>query len=222
LRFATGAKLLFDRQLDHFSRLTSIPVVRVFPDYVDLSNFKPGVQLNKILVAGFPFKIKGIDILIAAFKKVAVQFPDWKLIILGWFPQMQELNSHMDGHSQIFHHPPVYFDEMPAHMSTASIFILPSRTEAMGRVLLEAASCGVARIGSNIGGIPTVIEDKVDGLLFESENVEDLAAKLSLLMGDERYRKKIAEAGFKRVANDFSGEKYFEQCASFYRDVINY
>ena len=127
----------------------------------------------------------------------------------------------MDGHPKIYHQPPVYFDEMPAHMSSAAIFALPSRTEAMGRVLLEAAACRVARLGSNIGGIPSVLKDGVDGLLFESENIDDLAEKLSTLMGDEALRERLAEAAYKRAGEEFDGRKYFESCNAFYLDVIN-
>ena len=48
--------------------------------------------------AGFPFKLKGVDILIEAFKKVALKYPDWRLKILGWYLDITKLSEAIAGH----------------------------------------------------------------------------------------------------------------------------
>ena len=72
-------------------------------------------------------------------------------------------------------------------MAGCSLFVLPSRTEAMGRVLLEAMACKKPIIASNVGGIPEIIKDGYNGLLFESENVDDLAEKIRLVLSNKKY-----------------------------------
>jgi len=158
--------------------------------------------------------------LIEAFKKIAPKYPDWKLKILGWFPDPTELNKAIGGHPQIYHHPPVHYPEMPEHIGTCAILVLPSRSEAMGRVLVEAMAAGKPRIGANVDGIPTVINDGIDGLLVKPEDVDGLASKLDMLMGNKELRKKLGEAGAKRVKQEFTEEAYINNVINFYKEVI--
>jgi glycosyltransferase involved in cell wall biosynthesis len=191
LFFADGAKLLYKKQLDNFSPRFIPPVVNAYANNVDISTFHPGEQKKEILFVGFPFRLKGLDLLIDAFKKISMTKPDWTLKIIGWYPDPKELNEAIGGHSKITYIPPIDRDAMQEYMSSASIFVLPSRSEAMGRVLLEAAACGVARIGSTAGGIPSVIDDGVNGLLFKKGSLRDLESKLILLIDNESLREKL-------------------------------
>jgi glycosyltransferase involved in cell wall biosynthesis len=109
---------------------------------------------------------------------------------------------------------------MPEHMGRCGIFVLPSRTEAMGRVLLEAMACAKPRVGSDLEGIPTVIEDGVDGLLCKPGDVEDLAAKLHRLMGDADLRKSLGLAGRLRAVAEFNADRYFRRLFDFYGRVL--
>ncbi len=196
-------------------------VVEVFPALVELARFEPMESEPLVLFAGFPFHLKGVDVLIEAFKRVAPRYPDWKLKILGFYPDRSELEAHMAGHPQIFHHPPVEPTEMPHHVARCAIFVLPSRSEAMGRVLLEAAAAGKPRIGSNVGGIPRVIENEKDGLLFESENVDALKHHLDRLMGNPALREKLGANARARALREFAPERYFGRVTAFYEAVLS-
>jgi glycosyltransferase involved in cell wall biosynthesis len=220
LSHADGIKILFPRQLDAFRRVLRNPVVESFFDYVDLEPFRDLGEEKVILFVGFPFRLKGVDLLIEAFKKIHPRHPEWKLKILGWFPDDRALKKAMDGHPAIFHHPPVYSSEMPAHMGSCGIFVLPSRTEAMGRVLLEAMASGKPRVGSRLEGIPTVIDDGVDGLLFHPGDADDLAAKLDRLMGDADLRRTLGRAGRARALREFGADAYFPRLLGFYGKVL--
>lgn len=208
----------------HAGLLHGVPypraVVDIFPTLVELDRFTPMQSEPLVLFAGFPFHLKGVDVLLEAFKRVAPRHPDWKLEILGFYPDRTELEAHIGGHPQIFHHPPVEPINMPAHMGRCAIFVLPSRSEAMGRVLLEAAAAGKARIGSRVGGIPQVIEHERDGLLFESEDVEALAAHLDRSMSDPTLRERLGTAARERVVREFSSERFFERLFAFYDAVL--
>lgn len=218
---ADGIKLLFPRQLDGYPGLEAEArargrAVESFFDYVDLEPFRDLGEEKTVLFAGFPFRLKGVDLLIRAFKEVSPRHPDWNLKILGWFPDRRELDAAMGGHPRILHHPPVYSHEMPGHIGRCGIFVLPSRTEAMGRVLLEAMAAGKPRIGARIEGIPTVIEDGKDGLLFEPGDAGSLARALDRLMGDADLRKELGRAGRERAAREFDADAYFGRLLAFY------
>lgn len=222
---ADGIKLLFPRQLDGYpglarESLSRGGVTESFFDYVDLEPFRDLGEEKTVLFVGFPFRLKGVDLLIRAFKEVSPRHPDWTLKILGWFPDRRELDAAMDGHPRILHHPPVYSHEMPAHIGRCGIFVLPSRTEAMGRVLLEAMAAGKPRIGARIEGIPTVIEDGKDGLLFEPGDAGDLARKLERLMADADLRRRLGGAGRERARREFDAGTYFGKLLGFYARVL--
>jgi glycosyltransferase involved in cell wall biosynthesis len=194
--------------------------VAYFFDFVDLSPFRNLGEEKVVLFVGFPFKLKGVDLLIAAFKRVAAKYPDWKLKILGWFPDPSELNAHIDGHSQIFHHPPVDYPAMPSHVGACGVLALPSRTEGLSRVLIEGMACEKPRLASRVDGNPFLVEDGADGLLFESGNARDLAEKLDRLMGDPALRASLGRAAAARAAREFSYNTYFDGLISFYSAVI--
>lgn len=220
LRRSSGIKLLFPQMIDPFQDALRHPVVHTFSRVTDLSMFRNRGETMEVLFVGHPYRLKGVDLLIEAFKSVSDDFPDWRLKILGWFPDPRELEAAVDGHPQISVHPPVPRHVVAEHVGRCGIFVLPSRTEAQGRVLVEAMACGKPRIGANVGGIPTVINHGVDGLLFESEDSDQLADALARLMGDDQLRRKMGERSELRSRVEFTAEEYFERTRDLYDSVI--
>lgn len=217
---ADGIRLLYKEQIDVFRSSLKKSIIRDFHCFVPTEHFKNIREVKEVLFAGFPYKRKGVDILIQAFKKVAPAYPDWRLKILGWYPRPAELYKAIDGHPQILHHPPVKYDQMVEQIGSCAILVLPSRSEAMGRVLVEAMAAEKPRIGSNVDGIPTVIDDGIDGLLVRPGDVDDLAEKLDMLMGDQELRRKLGLAAKARISREFTQEHYFENLLRFYKDVL--
>lgn len=216
---ANGIKLLYPDQIDYFRKSLHHPVVRAFPNYVDVSDFRDLGEMHEVLLVGFPFKVKGVDLLIDAFKQVADQHPEWRLKILGWYPDTTEMTAAIAGHPRIAHHPPVSRAEVAGHIGRCGIFVLPSRTEAMGRVLLEAMACGKPRIGTRVGGIPTVIEHEEDGLLVEPEDVPALAHALDRLMSDEALRRRLGARGRERANREFRRSDYVQRMIALCDEV---
>jgi len=223
LKHADGIKLLFDNQIEPFKNILSGKIVRRYPNFVDINAF---IDVNEdeekeVLFVGFPYKRKGADLVIDAFKKIADKHPEWRLRILGWFPDIAPLMAAIDGHKQIIYSEPVQHSQMPLQLGRCSLFVLPSRSEAMGRVLVEAMAAGKPRIGANVDGIPTVINDGIDGLLVEPENVNDLSEKMDLLIRSPDLRKKLGENGRKRARQEFSGDVYFNNQIEFYKQILS-
>jgi len=218
--FSDGIKLQFPTQVDQFHKTTAGKTIVIFSSWVPTSKFVNIKEKKELLLVGFPFRIKGVDILIESFKRIAAQFPDWSLKILGWYPDMNELSAAIGGHPQIIHHPPVSYYEMVQHIGECGIFVLPSRTDARPRVLIEAAAAGKPRVGANVDGIPMLIDDGVDGFLVESENVEKLALTLERLMGDPDLRKKIGTIAQNRAKVEFSEDGYVDNMLDLLKSVL--
>jgi glycosyltransferase involved in cell wall biosynthesis len=216
---AAAVRLLFADQLQGFARLSPRVITRQFFDITHIERFYPGAEEPMILGVGFPFRVKGFDILCRAFHAIAAEHPGWKLVLIG-HRAPEELRAAGLEHPQIEAHPGVLQPELAEWMSRCAIFALPSRTEGIPRVLIEAGAAGKCRVASRVGGIPNVIEDGVDGLLVEKEDVGQLGATLAHLIGDPQLRRRLAEAARVRTQREFSGEAYLEHYAELVSCVL--
>jgi glycosyltransferase involved in cell wall biosynthesis len=219
LRRADGVRLLFREQLRDFVTLPPRIVVRQFFALCNVDRFAPGADEPIVLAAGFPFLIKGMDVLVSAFRQLAPRFPGWKLVLIGHgIPA--ELRARGLHYSWIETQPGLPQTELARWVSRCSILALPSRSEAMGRILIEAAVAGKCRVASRVGGIPTVIDDGRDGMLVEKEDVAGLARALEDLMRNEASRRRLGEAARQRAVTEFSPAVYLEHYAELIRATL--
>jgi glycosyltransferase involved in cell wall biosynthesis len=219
-------KLLYEKQLDFLKKKKEYDKINfvVFPNFTSIEPFiiNPKKKNKKyILLVGFPWFLKGVDILIKAFNKISKQFPEYKLKIVGYCPEGKDFYENLAGNNlQIELCDAVPHKEIISLMTECSLFVLASRTEAMGRVLLEAMASKKPIIASNVDGIPTIIKDGFNGLLFEKENIEELAEKMKLILSDKILADKLAQEGFKYVLENLSAECYIEKYKSLIRKVL--
>jgi glycosyltransferase involved in cell wall biosynthesis len=207
LRRADAVRLLFSEQLANFVTLRSATIVRNFFALTYTDRFYSAAEEKIILAAGFPFMRKGIDVLVQAFLALAPRYPDWQLVVIGHLIP-KDLKAFGVEHAQILALPGLPQEELAKWISRCAILALASRSEAMGRVLLESAAAGKCRIAARVDGIPSVIENEVDGILVAKNNVEELRAGLARLMADADLRQRLGAAGQLRVAREFSPEMY--------------
>lgn len=100
------------------------------------------------------------------------------------------------------------------------VFILPSRYESFGLVFLEAMSYGKPVIGTKIGGIPEIVNNKV-GLLVDVNNPEEISAAVLKIFASESLRKDLGENSFKFVRDNFSVEKMVSTTIDIYTQAID-
>jgi glycosyltransferase involved in cell wall biosynthesis len=209
LRRANAVRLLFVDQLANFVTLRDDTLLRHFFALTYTNRFYSAPEETIILAAGFPFMRKGVDTLVAAFLPLTARYPNWKLVLIGHLIP-KELRALGVQNAQIVALPGVPQEELAKWVSRCAILALVSRSEAMGRILLEGAAAAKCRIASRVDGIPTVIENGVDGVLVEKNNVEELRSELIRLMDDAELRRRFGTAGQARVAREFSPEMYLE------------
>ncbi|HUJ10023.1 MAG TPA: glycosyltransferase family 4 protein, partial [Verrucomicrobiae bacterium] len=90
------------------------------------------------------------------------------------------------------------------------IFVLPSLSEAQGKVILEAQARSVPVIASKVGGIPTLIQDRSNGLLVRAGSPQALAAAIEEIIADVPLREHIINAGL-MTARRFTMEEVTEE-----------
>jgi glycosyltransferase involved in cell wall biosynthesis len=186
--------------------------VGVFFDYTDTNAFiRSRDNCNgAILCVGHPYNINGVDILIQAFKLIEKDYPDVTLKIIGHCDDRKQYEDLAEGSFRISFHKGMFYNEIVSEFEKCRFFVLPSRTEGLPRVLVEAMACGKAVIASRVGGIPEVVEENRTGLLFESENYNELAVKMRQFLDNPDMMQRMGEAGYQRAKDHFSPERYLD------------
>jgi glycosyltransferase involved in cell wall biosynthesis len=163
-----------------------------------------------ILLVGAPWRLKGVDLLVGAFLRLAPDFPDVTLKLLGHYPDRAELEQLTGNSQQIEILKPRSNPEVLEIMSRAAIFALPSRSEGMGRVILEAMAVGLPVVASNVGGIPSLVRDGETGFLVPSEDVLALEARLRQLLNDPILRERMGTRASEVSRTEFNEAAYVE------------
>lgn len=186
----------------------------VFPTYSDISLFfnEKNVNFNKsICTAAILSPIKSIDTLIKAFSRISRRFENFNLVIIGDGPSKPdlELRAHnLQLEDRVIFTGKLRPEEVKDIMKDCFVFVLPSLSEGLPRVLLEAMALGKPVIGSNVGGILNLIKEGENGMLFSAGNDKDLASKMTMILGNESLRKRLGENGRKLVESKFSVDSY--------------
>ena len=147
---------------------------------------------------------KDITTLLRAAALAVAEDPSFRLEIAGDGPGMAELRRtasdlQLDGcvhfHGQV--------RDVPALLARAGLFALSSLTEGVSLTLLEAMACGVAVVATRVGGNPEVVADGETGLLVPPADPKALAQALLQLRRDQGQRRRMEQAGRRRVERCF-------------------
>jgi glycosyltransferase involved in cell wall biosynthesis len=177
---------------------------------------QPRSRLQRILHIGkFEYK-KSQDVVLRAFRRLLEIDPDVSLVLIGAtgpeLDQTRTLISDLGLESKVELHVNVPHEQLPAFMETADIFVLPSRVEPFGIVLLEAGAAGLPVIATRVGGIPELIEHERTGLLISPDSVDELEAAIKRLMIDTSLAESLARNWQDKVLASWSwratGQKY--------------
>ena len=177
----------------------------------DLNDEQRSSDLIKILYVGWIIKEKGIYDILEACKFLVGKLTNVSVELVGpIYCDMNELNLKIDnfGLRGIVNVPgPIHSrEELKRKYQSADIFIFPSHFEGFPVALLEALSSGLPCIGSDVGGIPDIIEHGQCGLIIKKENTDSLAKAMESLITSKQLRLKFSEAARKRALDHFSIE----------------
>lgn len=201
--------------------------IRLCYNGLDTSVFYPDRKQGEPFTIGITCVLrreKGLPTLIKAFAKVrCLSSPRslMRLCIVGSGAMLEELQALAAslgiGQDVVFQ--PSTGDVRP-WLNRMDVFVLPSLDEALSNSVMEAMACGCAVIASRVGGNPELVHHGETGLLFEKENVEDLAAQLQKLIEEPALLQRIATAGAQHIAREFSVEASARRMGEIYTEIL--
>lgn len=186
----------------------------VFPTFTDINSFleeKNISQGNFILFVGGLEEVKGIDILIKSFAEISQKFSDFKLVLVGDGSQKQAYKSQaadLNLTEKVVFKGKFSLKETKNIMKDCYCLVLPSRSEGLGRVLIEAMALSKPVVGSRVGGIPDLIKDNQNGFLFTAGSTGELAQKIKALLKDSNRAREMGQVGRDFIEQKFSNKSY--------------
>jgi N-acetyl-alpha-D-glucosaminyl L-malate synthase BshA len=205
--------------------------IHVIHNFVDCNEFRPNTNSaireqyarpgEKLIIHVSNFrKVKNIPTIIDVLSEVRNHVP-CRLLLIGDGPEfevieriviergLQEQVSFLGDQEFIA-------DLLPV----GDVFLLPSEHESFGLAALEAMSCGVPAVTSNIGGLGEVIQDGETGFLLDPHDVAGMSSIIVRLFQDDDWRQRIGLKARERARKDFGRDKIVGDYLRLYEDVI--
>jgi glycosyltransferase involved in cell wall biosynthesis len=188
--------------------------LHIFPNALPNAPMLNSGSARNIGFLGRLHRSKGVDVLIKAFIDIADRVPDTKLVIAGTGNEEGNLKKQLAdagladraiwlgqiGYTEIFN-----------FLVGLNHLVVPSRTDNLPTVVLEGFSTATPVIGAESGGIPDMIQNGHNGFLFQSENAEELAAKMLVLLEDGKEWTRISTNAKQVFDERYSMDSLYER-----------
>ena len=145
----------------------------------------------RLLYVGRISREKDLDLLAVAYRRLRDEGLPVQLFIVGHGPYSEAFAKSL---------PEAFFTgyltgkELAAAYASADVFVFPSTTDTFGNVILEAQACGLPVVVSDSGGPKELVEDKSNGLITKSHDLEDFTRAIRALVTDSALRKRMGES----------------------------
>ena len=177
-----------------------------FPAYMDFDSFlqeapKPFPSSPQALFVGVLERYKNVDGLAEAWRRAAPRVPEARLHIVGsgtLQPVVEQLVRDLP--AQTMWTERLTPTEVAAALDDSTLLVLPSRSEGMGRVIVEAFCRARPVVASRVGGIPDLVQDGRNGLLVEPGDTDGLADALVRLLGGRELAERLGEGAHSSAA----------------------
>ena len=207
-------KVIYNPIVD--KELTFKSIENVKDAWINNKNFKVIISMGRLTKQkDFPTLIKAFAKYLASNRNTKV-----KLIVMGEGESRPELERMVnDLRLNNYVNLLGYVDNPYAYLSKADLFVLSSRSEGFGNVIVEAMACGTPVISTNCPTGPgEIIEDGINGFLVPVGDEEKLAKKISEVINNEGLQRKIAKNAFSR-AQDFKVSKIVREYEQLFENT---
>jgi glycosyltransferase involved in cell wall biosynthesis len=178
----------------------------------------PGIAEETFLVGTIAelHKVKGLDIALRAFAR-AFRGKDAAFVIIGGGEEERELKllATRLGISKQARFAG-FVEDGRSLLSGFDAFVLASRSEALGFVLLEAARAELPVIATSVGGIPEIVKNNETGMLVARDSFQELSGAMARLYENTELRKTLARNLREFASKNFSKEKMLEETLKLY------
>lgn len=194
--------------------------IEVIHNFIDTAAFQPAYGGGDyVLFFGRLAPEKGIGVLIEA----ASRTPDIKVLIAGEGPERRDLEARRDevGARNVEFLGYVDREDLIPLIQGSMFVVVPSVCyENLPYNVLESLALGKAVIGSDIGGIPEMVEEGRTGCLFPPHEAAALAGKMAMLAGDAALRERLGKNARSRVDGEFSADIHYDKLIALYEGVL--
>lgn len=159
-----------------------------------------GIQDGKTLVfAGRISRDKNLDMLMGAYEKLIVDHPETNLLLAGDGPHLEALKNRMKRHKRVHFPGKIHQNDLPMVYSGADFLVFPSHTDTFGMAVLEAQTCGLPCIVSDMGGPQEIILPEQTGAVvpaFDEDAWANVLGKYLTIMDtdSDAYQKMREES----------------------------
>lgn len=197
------------------------PVAWPLPMQMPVIQLSPSMtSVRTLLAVGRLSEEKGFHLLIPVFQKLACEFPDWNLVILGEGPERSRLEAQITscGLSDRVRLPG-RAGNVGDWYAAADLYVMSSRFEGFPNTLVEAMSHGLPAVSFDCDTGPRdIIRHEIDGLLVPPDDVAGLTTALAELMGDDARRQKFCARALD-VRERFSMERIAGVWESLFQEL---
>jgi len=201
--------------------------IQVIPNGISQSWFNiPNAEINgRILFVGRIIPIKAIETVLQALKQVKHSIPNAHLNIVGpildrdYKKKLDVLILKLDMIDSVKFTGSKSGADIEKEYAECSVFVLPSKNESFGIVILEAMATGKPIVATNVGGISEILTDEREGYLVEYGNVKQMAEKIIKLLSEKNLRKSMGDSG-REHAKKFTWQTIAKQTVDYYKEIL--
>lgn len=198
--------------------------IELLPDERDPARLRgqwqvlPGECL--VVAAGRLAPEKGFDLLVRAAPLVLAEASHVLFVIAGEGPEMARLQALADANPQVRVALVGHVTDMSGLLRAGDIVCVPSRSEGLGYVAMEAMAAGRPVVASRTGGLPEVVAGGVTGLLVQPDDPVALAGAVVMLAGKRGMRESMGAAGRRLAEKRFTVDAMASATADVYWRVL--
>lgn len=187
--------------------------------------FREKFHLNQDLLVGTVGRLsreKGHHFLLQAIPRVTERVPKTKFLIVGEGTARKELEEsiqEMNLSEKVIL--TGFYENLSEILSAIDLFVLPSLSESLPLVVLEAMGSEKAVVGTNVGGVPEVVKQRENGLLVEPGKSDELAEAIIYLLENKQAREKFGKTGLEYVKQHFSVDSLVKKTEALYTNVLS-
>ncbi|RKM57796.1 glycosyltransferase family 1 protein [Butyrivibrio sp. CB08] len=215
--------VLTNQWKDFFGGLTDGNKIHVLPNGIvteGVNTPAPGTKdMNKILFLGRICLAKGVKELVAAVHDIHETNDKVKLYLGGIFEDPELIDDIEENSTFVKHIGWVSGEDKNKWLDECGIMAVPSYFEGFGLSVVEGMLHGCCVVASNVGGIPDIVEDEVDGLLVEPKDEDSLRNAIERVMNDKDLADKLSGNGVKKARDKYSIENIETQLLSYYEEI---
>ncbi|MFX0186753.1 MAG: glycosyltransferase family 4 protein [Candidatus Hodarchaeota archaeon] len=190
------------------------------PNVVDSKEFKRLDKIDKKYIGfiGRLTKIKGIDLFLELIKKINEIDRNQEFLIIGEGPYLNDVKKANEKYPIKFLER-VNHSEIVKYYNQCSIFVQTSRAEGLPTCVLEALSCEIPVVASDVGGTSEIVQHNKTGYLFENGMLDQAIEFINKIKNNQEYAK-LGKIGRALIRQKFSWEAITKKIILIYKKVL--